>query len=418
MHPEESIGPRSPMPPPAAVLRSEAFAPDLGNAERGLSEPDAREIADKRHAWSLWSAVEDLYSARRGRAIMDSNTGTYSIFGTRLGTGTEQDGDDTGALDGQVDPTVMGQSGDLYSLGRERIHAGRENHEDFPRGWPKLAAFINSADDLTMYRRFGRAHCRILLHLEAEITILERKLDLLDTHDAESPDFRYRLMSSKWREGWDPAQKNLLNELKTKLFEYDKLLIRDNKLRALDRPPAYNFLTVFYWVWGTKPLAKGHYDSFNHRADMVYTSDHSRRKDRVDHFIQYCCRIWAGSRFMHYIRNRKKRNEEILSNNEDENTSKDMFSALRTPRLAKFVFAILIPVTMLLAPVLLLSLVSMQRKLATTVVIVFVLAFAVLMSALAGAKVEVIFLSTCAYCAVLVTFLGNIQDNGAGVGII
>jgi len=73
-----------------------------------------------------------------------------------------------------------------------------------------------------------------------------------------------------------------------------------------------------------------------------------------------------------------------------------MFSALRTPRLAKFVFAILIPVTMLLAPVLLLSLVSMQRKLATTVVIVFVLAFAVLMSALAGAKVEVIFLSTCA----------------------
>jgi hypothetical protein len=51
---------------------------------------------------------------------------------------------------------------------------------------------------------------------------------------------------------------------------------------------------------------------------------------------------------------------------------------------------------MLLAPVLLLSLVSMQRKLATTVVIVFVLAFAVLMSALAGAKVEVIFLSTCA----------------------
>ncbi|PMD40347.1 hypothetical protein L207DRAFT_565827 [Hyaloscypha variabilis F] len=403
MHPEESIGPRSPMPPPAAVLRSEAFAPDLGNAERGLSEPDAREIADKRHAWSLWSAVEDLYSARRGRAIMDSNTGTYSIFGTGFGTGTEQDGV---------------YSGDLYRLGRERIYAGRENHEKFPRGWPKLAAFINSADDLTMFRRFGRAHCRILLHLEAEITILERKLDLLDTHDAESPDFRYRLMSSKWREGWDPAQKNLLNELKTKLFEYDKLLTKDNKLRALDRPPAHNFLAVFNWVWSTKPLDRGHYDSFKHRADMVYTSDHSRRKDRVDHFIQYCSRIWAGSRFMHYIRNRKKRNEDILSNNEDENTSKDIFSALRIPRLAKFVFAILIPVTMLLAPVLLLSLISMQRKLATTVVIVFVLAFAVLMSALAGAKVEVIFLSTCAYCAVLVTFLGNIQDNGAGVGII
>jgi hypothetical protein len=114
MHPEESSGPRCPMPPPAAALRSEAFAPDLGDAERGLSEPDAREIADKRHAWSLWPAVEDLYSARRGRAIMDSNTGTDSIFRTGFGTGTEQD-------------SVY--SGDLYRLGRERIYAGRENRK-------------------------------------------------------------------------------------------------------------------------------------------------------------------------------------------------------------------------------------------------------------------------------------------------
>ena len=92
--------------------------------------------------------------------------------------------------------------------------------EEFPEGWPKLAAFINSADDLTMFRRFGRAHCRILLHLEAEITILERELDLLDTHDAESPDFKHRLRRSEWHEGWDSEQKNLLNELKMKLLEY------------------------------------------------------------------------------------------------------------------------------------------------------------------------------------------------------
>jgi len=96
MYPEESFAPRSPMPSPAAVLRSKAFAPDLGNAERGSAEPDAREIADKKHAWGLWSAVEDLYSARHGRAIMDSNAGTDSIFRTGFGTGTKQDGDDSG----------------------------------------------------------------------------------------------------------------------------------------------------------------------------------------------------------------------------------------------------------------------------------------------------------------------------------
>lgn len=71
-----------------------------------------------------------------------------------------------------------------------------------------------------MFRRFGRAHCRILLHLEAEITILERKLDILDTHDAKSPGFNYRLRRSSWHESWDPTQKHLLDELKMKLLEY------------------------------------------------------------------------------------------------------------------------------------------------------------------------------------------------------
>lgn len=65
-------------------------------------------------------------------------------------------------------------------------------------------------------------------------------------------------------------------------------------------------------------------------------------------------------------------------------------------KLIKFILAILIPIGMLLLPVLLLALVSMERREATTVVIVFVLAFALLMAGLAGAKAEVVFLSTCA----------------------
>ncbi len=71
-----------------------------------------------------------------------------------------------------------------------------------------------------MFRQFGRAHCRILLHLQAEITILERKLDVLDKHDAESSEHMFRLRQSSWKEGWDPEQKNLLDELKMRLLEY------------------------------------------------------------------------------------------------------------------------------------------------------------------------------------------------------
>jgi len=59
--------------------------------------------------------------------------------------------------------------------------------------------------------------------------------------------------------------------------------------------------------------------------------------------------------------------------------------------------AILLSVTILLLPVFLLSLVRMDTKVATTVVLVFVLAFVVMMSLLAGAKAEGVFISACAY---------------------
>lgn len=71
-----------------------------------------------------------------------------------------------------------------------------------------------------MFRRFGRTHCRILLHLEAEITTLENKLDTLDIHDSQNSSFTYRLRSNSWNESWDREQKDLLKELKTKLLEY------------------------------------------------------------------------------------------------------------------------------------------------------------------------------------------------------
>jgi hypothetical protein len=93
---EENIRSGSPTPPPAAALRPEAFAPDLSDVERGFSEPDAREIADRRHVWGLWSAVEDLYSARRGRAIVDSNIGTDHMLMAGFGTVTGQDSDNSG----------------------------------------------------------------------------------------------------------------------------------------------------------------------------------------------------------------------------------------------------------------------------------------------------------------------------------
>lgn len=71
-----------------------------------------------------------------------------------------------------------------------------------------------------MFRRFGRVHCRLLLHLQAEITALEKKLDELDKNDAQTPSLAYRLKRCSWDSTWDQEQKDIIEELKKKIFEY------------------------------------------------------------------------------------------------------------------------------------------------------------------------------------------------------
>jgi hypothetical protein len=58
--------------------------------------------------------------------------------------------------------------------------------------------------------------------LMAEITSIEKKLDDLDISDAKDPNMVYRLRRNEWYEGWDTAQRDLLEKLRTKLSEYGK----------------------------------------------------------------------------------------------------------------------------------------------------------------------------------------------------
>ena len=55
--------------------------------------------------------------------------------------------------------------------------------EDYPDGYPRLAAVMNSDNDYSMFRRFGTLHMRNLLHLQVEISVLEQKLKDLDNEE-------------------------------------------------------------------------------------------------------------------------------------------------------------------------------------------------------------------------------------------
>jgi hypothetical protein len=92
--------------------------------------------------------------------------------------------------------------------------------DEYPEGFPQLASLISIDDSLAMHRSFKNSHNRVLLHLEVEITELEKELYKLDKEDAADPDKIYRLKSTKHEEGWDAAQVVLIDKLRSKLKEY------------------------------------------------------------------------------------------------------------------------------------------------------------------------------------------------------
>jgi hypothetical protein len=75
-------------------------------------------------------------------------------------------------------------------------------------------------DRAIMFRRFGEVHLRVLLDLQAEIEVLEMSLFRLDEQDYKHPEMHYRLHDGEHEESWDPAKKNILGELQTKLRIY------------------------------------------------------------------------------------------------------------------------------------------------------------------------------------------------------
>jgi hypothetical protein len=106
----------------------------------------------------------------------------------------------------------------------KRRQADDDADEEYPRGFPQLAAFIASDNDFAVFRGFKYCHYRILLELEVEITEMERALWDLDKADEADPDMTYRLRGMLPHEdGWDTGRIELMASLKEKIKEYGEL---------------------------------------------------------------------------------------------------------------------------------------------------------------------------------------------------
>lgn len=89
-----------------------------------------------------------------------------------------------------------------------------------------MAAFLESCDNFSIYRRFGNCYSRLLVNYMADITAIEQKLLELDQCDSKSTGENgtsYRLETRLRKKESDSAQDDLLAELENKLRSYGRL---------------------------------------------------------------------------------------------------------------------------------------------------------------------------------------------------
>jgi hypothetical protein len=109
-------------------------------------------------------------------------------------------------------------------LSRSWFLANTSNTVDnYPEGYPQLAAFANSCDTFANVRRFGRLSYRLLAHLQNDLIDMEKVLDKLDKKDAADNTMEKRLRGYENYNGWDDEQRKLVSKISTAYSQYGML---------------------------------------------------------------------------------------------------------------------------------------------------------------------------------------------------
>ena len=94
--------------------------------------------------------------------------------------------------------------------------------DDHPRGYPQLAAFVNTDENFLIARKYGFLRSRVLLYRQDELAVLERDLIKLDADDAKHRPIA--LQSRKRDEETDDnpvySRKALIQKIDDKLKQY------------------------------------------------------------------------------------------------------------------------------------------------------------------------------------------------------
>ncbi|KAI4259768.1 MAG: hypothetical protein LQ352_000574 [Teloschistes flavicans] len=128
--------------------------------------------------------------------------------------------------------------------------------DDHPRGYPKLAAFMNSSDNFLMCRRFSFLQTRVLLFRQDELAEMEKRLLAMDDEDEDLDPLALQSRRLDGDRTEEPSRASLIEKIDTKLKEYDSLVMRMRNSAANPRPLERDYASLYNYVEGNKPLCR------------------------------------------------------------------------------------------------------------------------------------------------------------------
>ncbi|OCL02525.1 hypothetical protein AOQ84DRAFT_401166 [Glonium stellatum] len=293
--------------------------------------------------------------------------------------------------------------------------------ENCPNGFPRLAAFQSSEANFSLYRSFSYLHSRLLLDLQDEITCLEKELDDVDWDDDGEDRLQSREIDVQKAkdEGNVRSRRHIMAEIKSKLMEYDEILIKARELESFQRPSDRNYRSVRRYYHNTKPLMDAEMDSIRSKEDIVSLRN-GREWASFDGCVESMLQRF-DSRFLQWL---FRTNEPPLQKyfrtpelrKKTTNKYINFYSSSRVDTLVGILITIIIFILLVLPVTTMYHLASFNTQKSTFdavgVLIVFTLLFSAAMSLLTKAARHELFAASAAYCAILVVFIGNFSNQG------
>ena len=178
--------------------------------------------------------------------------------------------------------------------------------ESCPKGYPNLAAFLDSDENFMVYRRFGYLQSRLLLEKQDELRKLEKKLDLMDDHNKTVNPTLLQMRDLTEEEGAAP-RKALFTQIEERFREYSmhhrwlelhssnikylaSLLITAQQLVSFNKPASGDYKSVVNYMKEVEPVIQKERDWVRRLEDLITLRsgrEHAWLDAGIEHLLKF-----------------------------------------------------------------------------------------------------------------------------------